>query len=427
MPWRFNVRLGYVSLLTAIAAVGRCALAAEPPALPATGLAVPGMESFDQIVTGLMRKGELPGGAIAVAKNGRLLLARGYGLADVRQKQPVEPNSLFRIASVSKPITAAAILVLVEQGRLDLDAKVVDLLGKIEPLRRRPADPRFGKITIRELLHHTGGFDRDQSFDPMLRAPAVVEALGTPADRAAIIRFMLGRPLDFDPGSRYAYSNFGYCLLGRVIEATTGRSYEESVRLLVLQPAGIRRMRLARTRLADRAEGEVRYYPAGGSKAVESVFPDVKAKVPSPYGGHYIEAMDAHGGWIASAIDLVRFATFLDGSRNGGLLQPETVRLIQSRPAPPVSVGEPAYYGLGWMVRPVGDSANWWHVGGFSGTVSLLVRTHHGLVWAAVFNASPKDRPAFLGELDRSMWQAVKEVERWPAHDLFKRHDARGR
>ena len=426
MRWRCDGWLGCVWFL-AIIAVGRCASAAEPPAMPATGPDVPELASFDRIVTELIRKYELPGGAVAVAKDGRLVLARGYGLADVEKRRAVEPDSLFRIASVSKPITAAAILVLVQRDRLDLDAKVVTLLGKSELLRGKPADPRFGEITVRQLLHHTGGFDRGKSFDPMLQAAPVVEALGTPADRTAIVRFMFGRPLDFDPGTRYAYSNFGYCLLGRVIEAVTGRSYVESVKTLVLQPAGIDRMRLGRTRLAERADAEVRYYPAPGSKSVASVFPEVNKKVPSPYGRYYIEAMDAHGGWIASVVDLLRFATWADGSRQPGLLEPATVRLLRSRPAAPVSVGEPAYYGLGWLIRPVGEEANWWHAGGLPGTVSFLVRTHHGLAWAAVFNGSPKGGKAFYGELDRSLWRAAGQVERWPDHDLFERHDARDR
>lgn len=414
------------ALLLVIGAIGERAWAAQLPQMPTSGPAVPEMAAFDRIVTELMRRHQVPGGALAVAKDGRLLLARGYGLADVENKRAVRPDDLFRIASISKPITAAAALVLVERGRLELDAKVAELLDTKLPDGRTPhgeiMDPRLRQVTVRQLLHHTGGFDRTKSFDPMLGPPQIVEALGSPADPAAIVRFMFARPLDFDPGARHAYSNFGYCLLGRVIERVTGRSYEGSVRRLVLRPAGIRRMRLGRTRAQHRAEAEVRYYPPPGAETVASVFPDVKQPVPSPYGRFYIEAMDAHGGWIASAVDLVRFAASVDGSRRPGLLQPETVKLIESRPAEPISQDEPAYYGLGWMIRPVGDKANWWHAGGLPGTRTLLVRTHHGLCWAAVLNSRPSPGRRLPGRLDRGLWQAAGEVKKWPRHDLFDRY-----
>jgi N-acyl-D-amino-acid deacylase len=146
---------------------------------------------------------------------------------------------------------------------------------------------------------------------------------------------MLGQRLDFDPGAKEAYSNFGYCLLGRVIEQVTGKPYGEAVQNLVLRPAGIARMKIGRTRLAERLPGEVRYYTPDDERA-RSVFPDVKKPVPWPYGGFYIEAMDAHGAWVASAVDLVRFTAALDGSRKPSLLKPATVRLIESRPAPPM-------------------------------------------------------------------------------------------
>jgi len=393
--------------------------AGEKPKVPVTGTRVPELASFDRLMIDLLRKWEVPGGAVAVAKDGRLVFSRGYGLADVQRKRPVQPDALFRIASVSKPITAAAVLVLVEKDRLDLDAKAIDLLGDVNLPEGKTVDPAVREITVRQLLHHTAGFDRGKSFDPMLRPTPVVEAIGTTPEMAAIIRFMLPRPLDFEPGTQYAYSNFGYCLLGRIIEQVTGKPYDDAVNQLVLYPAGIRRMKLARTRRADRADGEVCYYPPPGSKPVESVFSDDKKPVPTPYGRFYIDAMDAHGGWLASASDLVRFATHVDGSRSPGLLKPATLRLLQSRPAPPVSVDADAYYGLGWMVRPVGDSANWWHAGSLPGTRSLLVRTHHGMVWAAVFNGSPRNGNAFAAELDRGLWRAFDQVKSWPEHDLF--------
>ena len=405
---------------------------------PVTGSPVPSLASFDRLMLNLLKRWNLPGGALAVAKDGRLVLARGYGYADKERQEPVQPESLFRIASISKPITAAAVLKLWEEGRLDLDAKAFCRPGgpqtgcilTLTPPPGARVDGRVYSVTVRQLLHHAGGWDRERSFDPMFmpytKLAAQVLGQPPPASCEVIIRYMLGQPLDFTPGTRYAYSNFGYCVLGEIIEAVTGQSYEAFVREAVLAPAGISRMRLGHTLLKDRAEGEVKYYDYPGAPLVESVFPS-GGRVPFPYGGFYLEAMAAHGGWIASAIDLVRFVTALDGRRQVPKppLKPETVQLMISRPAPPLWVGTAYYYAMGWLVRPVsGGEANWWHDGSLPGTSSLLVRTYHGLTWAALFNSRPA-YPSWLQlmrELDDGLWQAAGQVTSWPTHDLFERY-----
>jgi N-acyl-D-amino-acid deacylase len=314
----------------------------QPTAIPITGAAVPELASFDRVVTDLMRKWGIPGGSIAVVKDGRLVLARGYGYADADAKESVAPDALFRIASVSKPITAVAVLRLAEQGRINLDARAFPLLPDLTPPAGTTPDGRLGEITIRQLLSHLGGWDRDRSFDPMFRSTQIAEALGTtpPADVEAVIRYMRGQPLDFAPGSRYAYSNFGYAVLGRLIEQASGQRYDAYVADAVLRPMGISRMRLGRSLLRDRAPGEVRYYDGGG--LATSVFPG-GGQVPWPYGGFNLEAMDAHGGWIASAVDLARFITAVDGvSTRPDVLRPETVALMTARP-PAVWDGSPYY------------------------------------------------------------------------------------
>jgi len=398
---------------------------AQDSNIPMTGTAVPGMESYDRVIPHLMRKYHIPGGAVAVVKNGRLVLARGYGLADKRRKQPIQPDFLFRIASISKPITAVAILKLVEEGRLDLDAKAFQILNHLRPPAGRTVDPRISQITIRQLLQHSGGWDPKQSFDPMFIPIKAARAVNAPAPASCetVIRYMLGQPLDFTPGSRFAYSNFGYCVLARVIEKVTGRSYEEYVQTQVLAPMGISRMRIGHTLLEECAEGEVCYYDYPGARRVQSVFRAGRRFVPRPYGGFHLEAMDAHGGWIASAIDLMRFVTAVDGdSTPPDILKPETIRLMVSRPALPQWKGSSYYYGMGWNVRPVRGDANWWHTGGLPGTRTIIVRTHHGLAWTALFNSRPKDVKAFTRELDKTLWQAAREVTKWPTHDLFQQY-----
>src|SRR5678815_4081309 len=143
--------------------------------IPITGAAMPGMGSFEQSVSDVMQKYSIPGGAIAVVRDGKLIYARGFGYADVENKTPVEPDALFRIASVSKPITSAAVMTLVQDGKLKLDDHVAPLIYDLTPAPGATVDPRWDLITIRNLLDHTGGWDRDKPspFNPSIRSRPV--------------------------------------------------------------------------------------------------------------------------------------------------------------------------------------------------------------------------------------------------------------
>ena len=405
---------------TTVSALGGALItqAAEPPSLP----------SFDHEMENFIAARGMPGGALAVVKDDRLVHARGYGWADRQKQQRVEPTSLFRIASISKPITAVAVLNLVEQGRLNLDDRAFDLIPH-KALPGAKSDPRVRAITIRQCLQHTAGWDRDQSFDPMFRPKLIAEATkeAAPASANAVIRYMLGQPLDFDPGTRYAYSNFGYCVLGRIIERLTEKSYEQWVKDTALSPAGIKAMRLGRTLETGRAASEVRYYMPE-SETAESVFPDKPGKVSSPYGGFNLEAMDAHGGWLASAVDLARFAGALRSRVKCPLLKPTTWQELHA--PPPTTVARSGegplkgtYYCCGFMSRPMDSAAgrvNYWHSGSLPGTHTLLVRRWDGLSWAALFNQRSKERK-LDGEIDSALHRAADAVKEWPREDLFAR------
>ncbi|HEY0781353.1 MAG TPA: serine hydrolase domain-containing protein [Thermoanaerobaculia bacterium] len=425
--------LRHASLLTALLALlGLASLAAARPRsaagegssdLPVSGQTVPELASYDRVVEGFLAKWGAPGAAVAVVKDGRLVLARGYGWADRDARQAVEPDSLFRIASLSKALTAATVLRFVEEGRLHLDDRPFDILSDLQPAPGATRNPDLRKITIRHLLEHAGGWDRDASFDPMFRSTEIARTLGVPgpADARAVVRYMLDKPLQFAPGTRYAYSNFGYCVLGRVLEKVAGRRYEEVVRKQVLRPAGADCMRLGHTLLAGRAPKEVRYYGYPGSGQAPSVFPSGPRQVPWPYGGWFIEAMDAHGGWLASAVDLARFIDAIDGRQgHRQILRPESIRQMTARPAPPLWVGSDTWYGFGWQVRPAGDDFNWWHMGSLDGTTTLMVRAGNGVTWVVLLNFRAKNSDQLDGELDAAMWKAFDGVRSWPAHDLFQ-------
>ncbi len=404
-------------LLLAVFSVRTVPLATQTQTLPVTGMAVPGMEVFDRIMVDLIQQAQIPGGALAVAKDGRLIYARGFGWADKENNQSVQPESLFRIASISKPITSVAVLSLVEAGRLTLDAKVFCapggscLLEHLQPPPGAPVgDPKIYDVTVRHLLYHVGGWDRDRSGDPMFRPITMraAKALGIPEPPSCeiIIRYMLTQSLDFAPGTNYAYSNFGYCILGRVIEKVTGQSYEDYLKTHMLKLMGATRMKIGRTLLEGRAEGEVKYYHSAIRPCVFAGMGDC----PAPYGSFYLEAMDSHGGWIASAIDLLRFVTAVDGRRLPAFLKTETVRVMTA----PYWPGPTSYYAMGWVVQVVGDGANWSHDGALDGTRTFLFRGQDGLAWALLFNSRPG-----LVLVNQVLRQAANQVTTWPTHDLF--------
>lgn len=390
-------------------------------ATPSTGTVVPGMVSYDQLASTLLTKYQVAGGAIAVARNGKLVFARGYGHANQATGELVQPDSQFRLASLSKPITSAAVLLLIERGKLTLDQRVFDILS-YEPLPGETVDPRLATITIRHLLEHSGGWNRDTTFDPMFLPVTIAAATGTPAPATAdsIIRFMMGKPLQFTPGSAYNYSNFGYTLLGRVIETISGQSYEKFVREQVLTPSGAACMQIGRSLQAQSLPKEVKYYDFAGAPLVPSIY-GTGTKVPRPDGGFHLEAMDAHGGWVASPIDYLRFILSVDARNDpGDILAAPTIETMIARPAIPSWSTSPAWYAKGWSVRPSQGDANWWHTGGLPGTTTLVVRNYGGVTWAAFFNAQPLNVDAFVGELDSGMWTALNGVTSWPSGDQFQ-------
>lgn len=418
---------------------------------------LPTLEPFDRLAQRLIREHHVPGLAIAVTERGRLVHASGYGVADLDTGQPVTPQTLFRIASISKPITAVAVLRLASQGAITLDAPLIDQSGMTEPfqeaikLNGSKVDPRWQEVTVRQALQHRGGWDRDRSFDPMFRSGQFADELqiAPPAGARDVIRVMFNRPLDFDPGTRYAYSNFGYNLLGRVIESKSGMTYEAYVRDEVLRPLGITQMRIGRTRLADRTPGESRYHHPGTAPSVFAA--DFGQPVPHPYGSWYLEAMDSHGGWIASAIDLARFAAAFDSPDHCPVLDRASIDQMHARPTPPQSTvtkkpnavtedsakddspqQDPAkadaakeddavYYSLGWNNRELpGGGVHHWHSGSLPGTSTILIRRHDKKNFIALLNTrhSPKTEK-LAAEVDRALHEAAAEVSTWPTHNHF--------
>ncbi len=385
----------------------------------ATGETSERFSAFESDWQEFLRKHRVPGAAVAIGEQGEVVFARGYGYSDIAAKEPVTTASLFRIASISKPITAVAILQLVEQEKLKLDDKVFQVLDYEADIAAagEKFDARLRDITIRHLLEHRSGWDRDQSFDAMFQSVRFAKETETPApaDQAAVIKAMLSQKLDFDPGERYAYSNFGYCLLGRVIEKLTGQTYEAYVKEKVLAPIGITAMKIGASRLEGRSANEVRYYQPGSGKSVFQN--DLDQEVPWQYGGWNLEAMDSHGAWIASAIDIATFAAAFDDAEHCPILNKTSLDLMYQRP--PGLAGydkdgneKPTFYSLGWQNRPVeAGKVNHWHTGSLSGTATIMIRRIDGKTLVALLNTRVSPWNSAIGPaLDKALNEAANKI-----------------
>lgn len=355
-----------------------------------TGEPVEGWEYVDEDIRDFMEAWTVPGAAMAVTFEGRLLFSRGYTW-DVSGVDPIEPTSLFRIASMSKPITSVAIHQLIERGLLSYDTRVVDILD-LQPPPGQVADSRLELVTVDHLLYHVGGWDRDTTFDPMFIDQQIAEALGVdlPISKADIATYMTGRSLQFQPGSRYVYSNYGYCLLGMIIEEITGCDYSEWVVENVFQPLGIGRARRGHTVEADRFPGEVVYHGTNGE---------------DPY--HWnVENMDAHGGWVLSAPDFARFmAELFDDPGNSPLLSRQSIEaMVEVSPTT-----ADANYARGWFVLQDGDQMVYGHSGSLPGTLTNANWTSDGMAAVALINTRK-----YTADLELGNPPVI------PGHDLFE-------
>jgi N-acyl-D-amino-acid deacylase len=404
----------------------------KAPYVITSGVLDESFRELDRVIRAFMERSGAPGAGVAVTDHGRLVLARGYGYADIASQKPVTPTSMFRIASISKPITGVAIMQLVEQGKLKLSDRVMDILTCEPADKADKVDERWADITVEQCLQHRGGWDRDVSFDGMFRAVQFAQQLHIPppAQQEDVIRCMLNVKLDFDPGERYAYSNFGYNVLGRIIERITGQDYESYVKEHVLAPLGIHEARIGHTKLGPNTPAaEVRYY----SPDMEpSVFAEDRGRqIPSAYGGWNLEAMDAHGAWTFSAVDLARFACAFDDPKNCKILEESSIKTMFAPPQGMKSFGvnkeDPRqYYSLGWVNGPSsrGECFDKWHMGSLPGTATLMRRRADGRTYTILFNGRSSPRAThFAKSIMADFSKALDDVEKWPQQDLFSEYE----
>lgn len=329
------------SAIAAISAVVLIAIAASSSAAADDADEATAFEKLERVIEDFMAEHDIRAGTFAISVDRKIVHRSAHGFRDEAGEEPTRPGTRFRIASVAKPITAAVVRGLIADGELSLNTPAFDLLD-IEPPEGAEPDARLERITVEHLLNHEGGWDRAKSGDPMFRDAAVQERLDLedPPDEREIIRYMLSQPLDFDPGERSAYSNFGYCVLGRVVEAVTDKPFHEVVTERIAEPLAIDSFALGRTYAADRPADETTY--------------------PIADGDLHVERMDAHGGLIADAADLCRFMAGY---------------WISGEPRPSDAVGE--------------HGRSYAFFGGMPGTMSLIRQRPDGIDYAVLLNAFP--------------------------------------
>ena len=378
-------------------------------------------DDFDRGIERVLAAWGIPGAAVAVTHHGRLVVARGYGHPRLDTSEHTSPLTRFRIASLTKPITSVAIHLLHQEGRLDLDASVMTLLA-LEPPAPDTFDARWRAITVRHLLEHSGGFDRMATFDPMFANEAYAKMFDRairPDDLDFINEVMLQRPLDFAPGSTQAYSNYGYALLGRVIERVTGETYEGYVRRAVLAPMGITRMEIGHERPQDRPGDEAFYFPDRTDVFRPNLFTAEHELVSPADGGFFMRPMEAHGGFIASSVDYARFLVHVDGEPNPtDILTDEERASMLARPSAPDARDAQDFYAHGFDVIPTRRGTIWSHTGAKPGTTSVAVRLPDDICYVILVNARPLEGD-FTEEIDVAVLDAIDAIETWPDTDLF--------
>jgi len=304
--------------------------------------------AFDAVIaSATVDVGDVSAGA-AVLRDGKVLYTTALGMENPFESKAATTDTQFRLASVSKMLTAVAIMQLVNEGSIQLDEPFAGQLGLDGPF----ADPRLATVTVRELLSHTSGF---------VAAHGIFFGHGVDTWQQAAEN-ALGQTLKFDPGTAFQYSNTNFCLLGLLIESVTGQPFESAIRERVLKPIGIS-AHLAPT--FDTLSGDAMH-------------------ASSP-GRNYMEALGPAGGWVATPLDVAKLADALRAESPGPhLLDEMTVDKMRTRVTVPVEIPPPANgwsYGLGLML--FGDGS-WGHTGTIESTHAVVVNRPDGLTVAVM-------------------------------------------
>jgi Beta-lactamase len=329
--------------------------------------------NLDNAINGKMKEYNIPSLSIAILKNEKLVYLKSYGFSDKEANKVASIDDLYRIASLSKPITAITILKLVQEGAITLDQKVFGVNGILgEDYGAVPAGSKKNLITVRHLLEHKSGWDNNPT-DPLFANLNLTQ-------EQMITNLLANRPLANAPGSTYNYLNFGYCVLGRIIEKVSKIKYDSYVSANILQPSGITAMKIGGNTLSDRYPNEVKYYQPGFD----------------PYSLNIVR-MDANAGWIASAKDLAKFIVRIDkNTSKPDIIKPNILNEI--------------YFG----------DPDWQHYGSLSGNSSILKRIDDTFSFVVLTNTRTEpDAAITLDKINATVINQIKNVANWSTYDSF--------
>lgn len=331
-------------------------------------------QSFHQY----MRSKRSNGGAM-ILSDGRNSVSTTFGVRDDKGT-PYLLSTPNRIGSVSKPITAVGVLILAQEGKLNLDARVLDILNKDREKPIVPKQESMRTITVRQLLQHRGGFGDDAFLYDQIRISRSYK-WSLPIPSANLVEYAFRtQTLTTRPGTNEKYSNTGYLILGRVIEKASGKPYEEYIRSAILTPAGIAKEEAFVARGNKLRENETQYWDLLGRKGFSLYQEDALKQVPFQYGSYAPDSTDAPGGWAMSVQALIKFQSALSK-----LLKPEMQRQVTS---PPTSAGVgSSYMGLGFTF--IAESLGGYtilHGGDIEGCNAAIMYRANGQIIAAVSN-----------------------------------------
>lgn len=374
---------------------------------------IPALEGLDRKIRTYLRKWHMKGASLAITRGDSLVYAKGYGWADEENGIEMSPRNILRMASVSKLITAAGIMVLHDRGDLHIQDTVFGPSGILNDsiFNSLIKDRNYHKITVEHLMRHQGGFRRDPLFSSrdvkhQLRLDHAPEA-------EDFYRVVLNRRLKFAPGSWQSYSNFGYLLLSQIIEKVSGMPYEDFIRNEVLRPAGCYDMHIAGTYYEDKRDNEVRYYTHEGDGKYIEEYTDSGIMVERCYGGNNIPLLSGAGAWCGSPAEIARFVASIDGRPEvPDIITPESVELM-------TGYYDKDTFSLGW--NDTHPAKGWSRSGTLSGTTALVKLFPDGECWVFISNTSTWKGPRQAKYTD-ALFRQCRELfsDKLPCRNLFE-------
>lgn len=301
--------------------------------IPAHSQAPVAFAKLESDIVAYMRANQMPALSTAVAIKGEVVYEGSYGYSNLETRLPIEAGQPIRTSSLSKLITAVAILRLVDRGRLKLDQPVYPLLG-VDPMKQEAVDARTSNITVLHLLQDTGGHDNRAVIEPGFQ-PRYLEAVfkqkGTMVTPTQAISYMMSQPLAFNPGERRFDSSWGYFLLARVVEKVSGMSYEDFVLKQIAKPLRMKSLTMSRTDPDKRTANEVKSVFRRGGWHRKLTGAEVGKWVQLNSGGYHFGLLDGSQGWMATAGDMLRLGLAIQANPSP-ILSDQAKLVLVSKP-----------------------------------------------------------------------------------------------